>query len=190
MCKNIHLEIISKPIISIEHQHPVDLSTGNHETTPSLVSSEILSTQLLLPNDWHIKKKNKQKNYSNVSSTNHSGTAFNISVFFPLLWKLCHYAMFSSCFFADKCFVLIGYCTAFDWNRLNFLNAAFWICDENSIDHTHCFNCCREVLVQSKGHFCFSCCPDRDVAGGAGEPGRGNSQDSWNKLVKGVLYIT
>lgn len=54
---------------------------------------------------------------------------------------------------------------------------------------THlCFSCCRAVLTLSQWLFSFSHCPASKEAGGAQEDQRGQNQDSWPKLAKGISH--
>lgn len=52
----------------------------------------------------------------------------------------------------------------FGWERVNslcrvFFNAVLWIFDENDVDNTDVFSCCRLMLMPSQGLFCFLHCP-------------------------------
>lgn len=51
-----------------------------------------------------------------------------------------------------------------------------------------CFNCCRAVLTPSQGHLSLLLCPANRQAGGAARAGRGQTQDRWPKLAKGVFH--
>ena len=51
-----------------------------------------------------------------------------------------------------------------------------------------CFNCCRAVLILSQGHLSFLLCPANGQAAGAVRAGRGQTQDRWPKLAKGVFH--
>lgn len=51
-----------------------------------------------------------------------------------------------------------------------------------------CFNCCRAVLILSQGHLSLLLCPANGQAGGAVRAGRGQTQDRWPKLAKGVFH--
>lgn len=81
----------------------------------------------------------------------------------------------------------------FGWDRINVLcrgshNTVFWIFDENCGDNTLIFfSCCRAVLKQSQGLFCFLYCPTSKEAGGTQEVGNRHSQDSWPRLTKDRL---
>lgn len=50
-----------------------------------------------------------------------------------------------------------------------------------------CFSCCRAVLAQSQGRFCFSHCPHNKQAGNSQGDGRGHNQDSRHKWPCRIL---
>ena len=64
----------------------------------------------------------------------------------------------------------------------------FWIRMRRVLITCWCFNCCRAVLTPSQGLFSFSLCPANEQARGAARAGRGQTQDSWPKLAKGVFH--
>ena len=64
----------------------------------------------------------------------------------------------------------------------------FWIRMRRALITCWCFNCCRAVFTPGQGLFGFSLCPASEQAGGAAGAGRGQTQDSWPKLAKGVFH--
>lgn len=55
---------------------------------------------------------------------------------------------------------------------------------------THqCFTAEHCLLAQHQGFLSFSLCPHSEEAGGGQEAGRGNRQNSWSTLTKGIFHI-